>query len=59
MIIEFPSRHAAHAWYQSPGYQGILPLRTQNSQSIAAIVDGVPPGYRAADGLAALLAQQP
>lgn len=56
VIIEFPSRQAANDWYDSPGYQAILRLRTDNSQSIATVVDGVAPGYRATDGLAAMLA---
>lgn len=55
VIIEFPDRASAEGWYQSPEYQAILPLRTEHSQSIAAVVDGVPAGYQATDGLAALL----
>ena len=55
VIIEFPSSDAARAWYESPGYQEILPLRTEHSQSIAAMVEGVPEGYRAVDKLAVLL----
>src|SRR6059058_3475736 len=27
VIIEFPDLTSAHAWYDSPGYQAILPLR--------------------------------
>ena len=55
VIIEFPDRASAEGWYESPEYQAILPLRTEHSQSIAALVDGVPAGYLATDGLAALL----
>lgn len=55
VVIAFPSLGAARAWYDSPAYQEILPLRTQNSRSVAAIVEGVPAGYRATDKLAALL----
>ncbi len=55
VIIEFPDLAAARDWYDSPGYQAILPLRTEHSQSIACIVEGVPTGYRAVDKLAALL----
>ena len=54
VVIAFPDRDAAHAWYASPGYQAILPLRTQNSRSAAIILDGVPDGYKAADFLAKL-----
>ena len=56
VVIEFPSRRAAHEWYASPDYQDILPLRLQHTRSMAAIVDGVPPGYTARQGLAILLA---
>jgi uncharacterized protein (DUF1330 family) len=56
VIIEFPDRRSVQEWYESPAYQEILPLRTENSASIAAMVDGVPDGYRATDGLAAMLA---
>jgi uncharacterized protein (DUF1330 family) len=56
IIIEFPDHESARGWYDSPAYQAILPLRTDNSDGIAAIVDGVHPGYRATDGLAAMLA---
>lgn len=55
VIIEFPDAQAATDWYASPGYQEILPLRTENSRSIAALVEGVPDGYRAVDKLAPLL----
>ncbi len=52
VVLEFPDIDAAHAWYQSPGYQAILPLRTENSRGIAFLVEGVPPDYRGADKLA-------
>ncbi|HWJ67060.1 MAG TPA: DUF1330 domain-containing protein [Nocardioides sp.] len=55
VIIEFPDTDAARGWYDSPDYQAILPLRTEHSQSIACIVEGVPNGYRAVDKLAALM----
>lgn len=55
VIIEFPDPAAAKAWYESPAYQEILPLRTEHSQSIAAMVEGVPTGYRAVDKLAVLM----
>lgn len=55
IIVEFPDREAAVAWYESPGYQAILPLRTLNSNGMAALVEGVPAGYRAVDKLAELL----
>ncbi|MEJ7833111.1 MAG: DUF1330 domain-containing protein [Nocardioides sp.] len=57
VVIEFPDAEQARAWYESTAYQAILALRTENSTSIAAIVEGVPGGYQATDGLAAMLAQ--
>ena len=48
VIIEFPDADRARAWYASPGYQAILPLRLNNSAGGAAILTGVPEGYRAA-----------
>jgi len=47
VAIEFPDLAAAHAWYESDAYQAILPLRTENTDSSAIIVEGVPQGYRA------------
>jgi uncharacterized protein (DUF1330 family) len=58
VVIAFPDRSAATDWYESPAYQEIIELRTRNSHSIAAVVDGVPTGYRAVDGLADMLAQR-
>ena len=58
VLIEFPSRAAAKAWFASPAYQEIVHLRTEHSRSLAGILDGVPGGYRAADGLAAMLASR-
>lgn len=52
VVIAFPDRVAAEAWYASPAYQEILPLRTASVVGEVAIVDGVPDGYRAADLLA-------
>ena len=52
VVIEFPDRDAAQAWYESEAYQEILPLRTENSDSSAIIVEGVPEGYRAASRVA-------
>ena len=58
VVIAFPDRSAATEWYESAAYQAIVALRTENSSSIAAIVEGVPTGYRAVDGLADMLAQR-
>lgn len=48
VVIAFPDLGAARAWYDSPGYQDILPLRTRNADGVTLLVDGVPAGYRAA-----------
>ena len=48
-ILEFPSVEEARAWYDSPAYQAILPLRTRHIEGAAIIVDGVPADYDAAE----------
>jgi uncharacterized protein (DUF1330 family) len=48
VVIGFPDIGAARAWYDSPGYREILPLRTRNSEGVTLLVDGVSEGYRAA-----------
>lgn len=57
VIIEFPTVDQARAWYESPPYQEILPLRTDNIEGTAIIVEGVPPDYDATATAAALRAQ--
>jgi uncharacterized protein (DUF1330 family) len=47
VIIEFPDGGRAREWYESDAYAEILPLRTENSDSSAILVEGTPPGYRA------------
>jgi uncharacterized protein (DUF1330 family) len=56
IVIEFPDRASARGWYESPGYQAILPLRLNNATGVAFLVDGVPPGHSAAGLLATLSA---
>jgi uncharacterized protein (DUF1330 family) len=52
VIIEFPDIEAARAWYVSPAYQELLPLRVNNSEGYVALLDGVQdPSYRAASFL--------
>lgn len=41
VVIEFPSRDAAEAWYRSPEYQKVLPLRLKSATDNFVIVDGV------------------
>ena len=51
VIIGFPDRVRAEAWYASDGYQAILPLRAANSDSTVVLIDGVKPGHRTTDVL--------
>ena len=41
VIIEFPSRAAVEAWYRSPEYQKILPLRLNSTKGNLVIVEGI------------------
>ena len=43
VVIEFPSREIAQAWYDSAAYQAILPHRLQNSTGSLVLVDGYVP----------------
>ena len=52
IMIAFPDRDRARAWYASPAYQAILPLRTWNSDGVAFLIDGVSEDHRATDVLA-------
>jgi uncharacterized protein (DUF1330 family) len=49
IVIAFPDRQAASAWYASPAYQAILSKRTGNSQGDVFLIDGVDEDHRAAD----------
>ena len=40
VVIEFPSREAAEAWYASDGYQSIIKHRTDNASGSLALIDG-------------------
>ena len=53
IVIEFPDRAGADAWYHSAGYQEIVALRTDNSRSDVIIADGVSSDHRATDVLGA------
>jgi uncharacterized protein (DUF1330 family) len=45
VIIEFPDTERATAWYTSPAYQEILPLRTRNIDGATILAEGVGPDY--------------
>ena len=51
IIIEFPDRRQMREWYDSPAYQAILALRTDNSQSDVVFADGVEHPHKATDVL--------
>jgi uncharacterized protein (DUF1330 family) len=41
VVLEFPSMEAAKAWYDSPEYQAILPIRQMHSHcNFLTLVDG-------------------
>ncbi|NLU84850.1 DUF1330 domain-containing protein [Rhodococcus sp. HNM0569] len=52
IVVEFPSPAALRAWYRSPEYQAILPLRSENSDSTVVLLDGAGEYHRATDILA-------
>ena len=52
IVIEFPDRDRASAWYNSAAYQEIVTLRTDNSESEVVMVDGVGSEHKATDVLA-------
>lgn len=49
IVIAFPDQARARAWYGSPAYEAILPLRTANSEGDVILVDGVDQSHRATD----------
>lgn len=48
VVIEFPGMEEARAWYDSPEYQEILPLRTRHIEGEAILAPGVASDYDAA-----------
>ena len=42
VILEFPSREAFRAWYDSDAYQAILPLRLESAPSTLIVVNALP-----------------
>ncbi len=51
IMIEFPSYQHARGWYDSPEYQKILPLRTDNSDGVTMLMAGVGRDHVATDVL--------
>jgi uncharacterized protein (DUF1330 family) len=56
IMIGFPDMRSARAWYASPAYQDILPLRTNNSKGDVILIEGVSPDHRATDILDTVMA---
>jgi uncharacterized protein (DUF1330 family) len=53
IVIEFPDIERARAWYHSPAYQAIIPLRGRSSDGEILLIRGVAADHRATDILAA------
>ena len=49
VVIAFPDRKRAHAWYGSAAYRSILPLRTRNSEADVIFIETVPEDHKATD----------
>ncbi|WP_369376782.1 DUF1330 domain-containing protein [Streptomyces sp. cg36] len=49
VMLAFPTLPKARAWYDSPAYQSLLPLRATHIPGDLILIDGVPPGYEAAE----------
>ena len=43
VVIEFPNRETAEAWYASAAYQAIVKHRTDNATGSLVLVDGYAP----------------
>ncbi len=41
IVVKFPSKEDAKAWYQSDEYQAVVNLRTDNTEGSVVFVDGV------------------
>ena len=39
VVLEFASREDFESWYYSPEYQAILPLRADNSEGFAVLIE--------------------
>ena len=58
MLIGFPGIEEARAWWDSPDYQQIAPLRSRHLPSDIIMVRGVPDDYDPAATAAAMRAAQ-
>lgn len=44
VVVEFPDKASALAWYQSDVYRPLRELRQASAETIILLADGVPPG---------------
>lgn len=49
IVIEFPDMDRARAWYDSPAYRAILPLRRENAEGTVFLIEGVAAYHKATD----------
>ena len=56
IVIRFPAMEQARAWYRSPAYQAIAPLRARNSDGVIVLIEGNAEDHRAAETAAELAA---
>ncbi|MFZ3473017.1 DUF1330 domain-containing protein [Streptomyces sp. 4.24] len=54
VVIAFPDIEGARAWYASPAYQALIPLRADHIAGDVILVDGVAADYDASRTAAAL-----
>lgn len=59
VVIGFPSLGDARAWWDSPAYQEIAPLRSRHIEGDIILVEGVPDGYDGAAFAASMRAALP
>lgn len=58
IVIAFPDKVTARAWYASPAYQELLPLRQRNADGDVFLIEGVGEAHRATDILSPLPASR-
>ncbi|PZT76317.1 MULTISPECIES: DUF1330 domain-containing protein [unclassified Streptomyces] len=56
VVLRFPGMAEARAWYGSPAYQELVPLRTRSMAGDVVFVEGVAPDYDPSATAAALRA---
>ena len=49
VVLAFPDMRLARAWYDSPDYQAIRPLRMQGAEGEIFLIEGVGDDHRATD----------